>query len=79
LRMILRQGLSTVGAGVAVGLLGAWILTRTLSSLLYGVTATDPITFVAVPLLLIALSVVACCLPALRASKVDPVTALKIW
>jgi predicted permease len=79
LRMILRQGLSTVGAGVAVGLLGAWILTRTLSSLLYGVTATDPITFVAVPLLLTALSAVACCLPALRASKVDPVTALKIW
>src|SRR5580704_7818006 len=79
LRMVLLQGLLTVGVGVVLGLCGAWILTRTLSSLLYGVTATDPITFVAVPLLLTALSAVACCLPALRASKVDPVTALKIW
>jgi predicted permease len=79
LRMVLRQGLLTVGIGVVVGLCGAWILTRTLGTMLYGVTATDPITFVAVPVLLTALSTVACCLPALRASKVDPVTALKIW
>jgi putative ABC transport system permease protein len=79
LRMVLRQGLMTVGIGVVVGLCGAWILTRTLGTMLYGVTATDPITFVAVPVLLTALSTVACCLPALRASKVDPVTALKIW
>jgi predicted permease len=77
LRMVLRQGLMTVGIGVVVGLCGAWILTRTLGTMLYGVTATDPITFVAVPVLLTALSTVACCLPALRASKVDPVTALK--
>jgi predicted permease len=79
LRMVLRQGLLTVGIGVVVGLCGAWILTRTLGTLLYGVTATDPITFAAVPVLLTALSTVACCLPALRAAKVDPVTALKIW
>jgi ABC-type antimicrobial peptide transport system permease subunit len=79
LRMVLRQGLLTVGIGVVVGLCGAWILTRTLGTMLYEVTATDPITFVAVPVLLTALSTVACCLPALRASKVDPVTALKIW
>jgi predicted permease len=78
LRMVLRQGLFTVGAGIVVGLCGAWILTRTLGSLLYGVTATDPLTFLAVPLLLTALSAVACCLPALRASRVDPVTALRI-
>ena len=79
LRMILLQGLAVVGVGITVGLFGAWILTRTLGSLLYGVTARDPVTFIAVPIILIALSVVACCLPALRASKVDPVTALKIW
>jgi predicted permease len=79
LRMILLQGLATVGIGVAVGVFGAWLLTRSLGSLLYGVTATDPMTFAAVPLLLIVLSAIACCLPALRASKVDPVTALRIW
>ena len=79
LRMVLRQGLLTIGAGIALGLCGAWILTRTMASLLYGVSATDPITFVAVPLLLTALSAVACCLPAMKASKIDPVTALKIW
>lgn len=75
LRMVLLQGLAVVGIGVTVGLFGAWLLTRTLGSLLYGVTATDPVTFVAVPLLLTALSALACVVPALRASKVDP----KIW
>ena len=79
LRMILLQGLTVVGIGITVGLFGAWMLTRTLGSLLFGVTARDPVTFITVPIILIALSVVACCLPALRASKVDPVTALKIW
>jgi putative ABC transport system permease protein len=79
LRMILRQGLAVAGIGVIFGLFGAWMLTRTLGSLLYGVTARDPVTFIAVPLLLTLLTAVACCLPALRASKVDPVTALKIW
>jgi putative ABC transport system permease protein len=79
LRMILLQGLTVVVIGITVGLFGAWMLTRTLGSLLFGVTARDPVTFIAVPIILIALSVVACCLPALRASKVDPVTALKIW
>ena len=72
LRMILLQGLALAAIGITVGLFGAWILTRTLGSLLYGVTARDPATFVAVPVLLIAISAVACCLPALRASKVDP-------
>jgi predicted permease len=77
LRMVLRQGLAVAGAGVALGVLGAWMLTRTLAGLLYGVTATDPLTFVAVPILLLALSALACCLPALRASQVEPVTALR--
>jgi ABC-type antimicrobial peptide transport system permease subunit len=73
--MILRQGMTVVGIGVAVGLAGAWTLTRTLAGMLYGVTATDPTTFIAVSALLIALSAAACYLPALRASRVDT----KIW
>jgi len=77
LRMVLRQGLAVVGSGVAIGVFGSWILTRTLTGLLYGVTATDPLTFAVVPVLLIALSTVACCAPALRAARVDPVTALR--
>jgi putative ABC transport system permease protein len=77
LRMVLWQGLAVAGIGVAIGVLGAWMLTRTLASLLYGVTAIDPLTFVAVPVVLIALSAIACCLPALRASKIEPVTALR--
>jgi ABC-type antimicrobial peptide transport system permease subunit len=79
LRMVLLQGMAMVGIGVAIGLSGAWMLTRALGSLFYGVTARDPATFLAVPVLLIALSALACCLPALRASKVDPVNALRMW
>ncbi len=77
LRMVLWQGLAVASIGVTIGLLGAWMLTRTLAGLLYGVTATDPLTFVAVPVLLIALSAFACSVPALRAAKVEPVTALR--
>ena len=77
LRMVLRQALAVVASGISIGLLGAWMLTRALSGLLYGVTATDPLTFLAVPILIVALSAVACSLPALRAARVDPVTALR--
>ncbi|HEV2688209.1 MAG TPA: FtsX-like permease family protein, partial [Bryobacteraceae bacterium] len=76
LGMVLRQGLTVVGIGIAIGLAGSWMLTRTLTSLLYGVRATDPVTFAAVPALLVALSALACAVPALRASRVDPLTAL---
>ena len=75
LLMVLRQGLTVVGVGIGIGLLGAWMLTRTLAGLLYGVTATDPVTFLVVPAVLIALSAIACSVPALRAAKIDP----KIW
>jgi ABC-type antimicrobial peptide transport system permease subunit len=78
MRMVLREGLAVVGIGLIAGLVGAWMLTRTLAGLLYGVTATDTLTFAAVPVLLIALSTVACSWPALRAAKVDPVTALRM-
>jgi ABC-type antimicrobial peptide transport system permease subunit len=77
LGMILRQAMAVVGSGISIGLFGAWMLTRALSGLLYGVTATDPVTFLAVPVLVVALSAVACSLPALRAMRVDAVTALR--
>ena len=77
LRMVLQQGLAVVGSEIFIGLFGAWMLTRALSGLLYGVTTTDPVTFFAVPILILCLSAVACSLPALRATKVDAVTALR--
>jgi putative ABC transport system permease protein len=77
LRLVIRQGLALVLAGVALGLLGAFALTRVLSSLLYGVSATDPLTFAAIALLLIAVSWLACYIPAKRAARLDPLTALR--
>lgn len=77
LTMILAQGMRTILIGIAVGLLGSLLLTRTLRSMLFGVTATDPVTFAAVILLLIFTALLACYLPARRASKVDPMVALR--
>jgi putative ABC transport system permease protein len=77
LRMILRQGLRTIFIGVAIGIAGSLALTRTMESLLFGVTATDPLTFVGVTLLLIGAALLACFIPARRATKVDPMVALR--
>jgi predicted permease len=77
LSLVVRQGLTLVLIGVCIGLSAALALTRLVSSLLYGVTATDPMTFVGVSLLLIAVSLTACGLPARRAARIDPMTALR--
>ena len=77
LGMVLREGLRLVIAGVAVGLLGAWALSRYLTSILYDVRATDPLTYILVALLMTAVALVACLVPARRATKVDPMVALR--
>ncbi len=77
LRMILGQGLRTIFIGVAIGIAGSLALTRTVKSLLFGVTATDPLTFGSVTLLLVGTALLACYIPARRATKVDPMVALR--
>ena len=77
LKLILGQGLRLALAGVGIGLIGSLALTRVLSSLLYGVSSTDPVTFGAVALLLAFVALFACYLPAGRAMRVDPIVALR--
>lgn len=77
LRMVVGQGLKLAIVGVIIGVAGALALTQFLSSLLYGVTPTDPLTFIAVSLILIAVALAACYVPARRAAKVDPMVALR--
>jgi putative ABC transport system permease protein len=77
LRMILGQGMRTIFIGVAIGIIGSLVLTRTVTSLLFGVTATDPLTFGGVTLLLVAAALLACYIPARRATRVDPTVALR--
>jgi putative ABC transport system permease protein len=77
LRLIARQGMVLTAAGLVLGLAGALALTRLLRSLLFGVTATDPLTFVAVPLLLATVALLASYFPARRAARVDPAIALR--
>jgi putative ABC transport system permease protein len=77
LRMVVGQGLIVALAGAAAGLLGALVLTRWIGSLLYGVGATDPLTFIVVSAVLIGVAVLASWLPARRASRIDPMAALR--
>jgi putative ABC transport system permease protein len=77
LQLILKHGVLLVSLGVVFGLAAAAVLTRLMAHLLYGVTATDPLTFTAIGILLTLVALVACYLPARRASRVDPVIALR--
>jgi putative ABC transport system permease protein len=77
LGLVVRQGMSLVGIGVVIGLIAAFALTRFLSSQLFGVAATDPTTFTLVSALLVGIALAATMIPALRATRVDPVVALR--
>ncbi len=77
LLMIVKQGSLLIGLGLLIGLSGAFALTRLIASMLFGVTAKDPLTFTAVGALLAAVALLACYVPALRATKVDPMEALR--
>jgi putative ABC transport system permease protein len=77
LRLVVRQGMILALVGVALGLMGAYALTRVMASLLFQVKERDPITFIVVAALLLAVAFLACFVPALRATKVDPLVALR--
>jgi putative ABC transport system permease protein len=78
LRLVLRQGMRMILVGELIGLIGAVVLTRVLSSLLFGISATDLSTFVSVSLVLAFIGLLACYLPARRATKVDPIMVLRL-
>jgi putative ABC transport system permease protein len=77
LRMVVSQGMRMVLVGMALGFVGAFALSRALSSLLLGVGATDSVTFAGVAVLLMAVALLACYIPARRAAQVDPLIALR--
>jgi putative ABC transport system permease protein len=77
LKLVLGQGMILTAIGLLAGLAGAMILTSTLSGLVYGVGTLDPFTFIAVPVLLAVVALVACVIPARRAASVDPITTLR--
>jgi putative ABC transport system permease protein len=77
LKLVVRQGIKPVLIGLALGLAGAFTLTRLMRGLLFGVSATDPVTFVGITTSLLVVALLACWIPARRATKVDPLVALK--
>ena len=77
LRLVLSGAMSLVLIGTVIGLVGAYAITRVMSHLLFQVTPTDLVTFGAVPLVLLSVALIACLIPARRATKVDPLIALR--
>ena len=77
MRLVVRQGLVLAATGIAIGVLVAWFMTRSMQSVLYGIQASDPMTFLQVALVLLAAALLASWLPARRALRIDPVTALR--
>jgi putative ABC transport system permease protein len=75
--LVLRQGIALVIVGIVIGLTGAFLVSRVLSSFLLNVGTTDPLTFIGVSVLLLLVALLACYIPARRATKVDPLIALK--
>ena len=76
--MVVRQGVVLAVCGLVPGLLAAWALSRVITRLLYDVAAGDAVTFASVPLLLLAVAIIATIVPAWRASRVDPAVALRV-
>ena len=76
--MVIRQGMIAAAAGLAIGLLSAWLVSRVLSSLLFGISPRDPMTFAGVAVLLGVVALVACALPAWRVMRVDPLKLLRV-
>jgi len=77
LRLVIRQGMLLTLAGLVVGIAAGTLLTRVLTDMLFGVTPRDPVTFVAVPVLLLVVAFLACWIPARRATRIDPLIALR--
>ncbi|MHC4565571.1 MAG: FtsX-like permease family protein, partial [Planctomycetota bacterium] len=76
-KLVVKKGLILIVVGLVIGVAGALTLSRVLASLLFGVSVTDPVTFVTVSVLLTVVGVVACYIPARRATKIDPMSALR--
>jgi putative ABC transport system permease protein len=77
LRLVVGQGFKLVSIGIGIGLISAFVLTRLMESLLFGVSATDPLTFAAISTVLVAVAMLASYIPARKATKVDPMIALR--
>ena len=77
LRLVVRQGMIMTLIGLVLGLIGAFSMSRVIAGLLYGVSATDPLTFIGVSIVLMAVALLACLVPARRATRVDPIIALR--
>ena len=77
LKMILRRGLGLAAAGAGLGVAGAWIVSHLMAGLLYGISPSDPLTYIGVTAVLVVVSLAACYIPARRAMRVDPIVALR--